>query len=215
MKRLIFTVMLLVITGLYYDAYASSLEHWNTSVIRAKINSRFEFEIYNRSRWRELVFNETYQNCIQPGIRYKLIDNFKILLAYRYDVQDKGVYYEFENRFLVDFNYSLPKFLTLSHSLSQRTELRYFTRSSTDHVRIRFKYGFSRGFAIQKQEIKPSLAYEVFWDDSAEEINRQRVYAAISTPISRWCFVQLTLISQYDNGRDDLYIFNSSLTMNF
>ncbi len=209
---LIVSIMMLVCTS---QSYAGGTQHWNDTIIRAGINPRWEAEIYERSRWRNIAFDETFQNCLQLGARYKFSAKFNLLAGYRYDIQDRGGYYEFENRFLLNFSYSLPLLYNIMPKLSQRTELRYFTRASEDHIRLRGKLELSRKLAVLGHKIMPYLAYEIFWDDDARELNRQRLYAGITGPICDKFSIRITWIRQFDKDRDNLDILNSGLNMYF
>jgi len=215
MRSISLFLVTIAVLGCVNLSFADDMQHWNDDIIRAKINPRWEAEIYNRSRWRQAIFDETFQNCIQIGARYKFSKKFNILAAYRYDIQDKGSYYEFENRFLLNLSYSLPSFYEFSPKLSQRTELRYFTRGSEDHVRVRGRLDISRNFIALKHKFTPAVGYEIFWDDIAKEINRGRLYIGISSPINEMFAVRVTWIRQFDKNKDDLDILNTGFNMYF
>jgi hypothetical protein len=135
------------------------------------------------------------------------------MIAYRFAIFSTSTRSGTENRFLANLSYKLPGFLNISQSISQRTELRYFNKIIDDHLRIRLRYILSRRLDIANKKFVPNLSYELFWDDIANQINRQRVYAGISTEISSIFVIRLNIIGQYDNGRKSIYILNTGLNM--
>ncbi len=178
-----------------------------------KLNPETSFEIYNRTKFREAPFNETYLTGIQPGLSRKLVNNLIALLAYRYEINNKKKYYEFENRFLLQFTYKMPLRRQFALQLAQRTEARYFTRQTADNLRLRARLDLSKKLAIYGHHFAPYLAGELFYDTNAHNINRERIYLGTLYNINPRYAIRLGWIGQKDEGKDLLDILNTG--MNF
>jgi hypothetical protein len=209
-KRILTAIAILF---LIIPVYATNSQHWNDLVIAGKLSPRVSLEIYNRTRWHDIPFTETFQTCLQGGLKYKIDPRMSALFAYRYDMLNKVGYYEFENRFLLQFAYKMPVQNICDLELAQRTELRYFTRSTEDHIRLRVISTFSRKFTVYGLPVKPSIAGELFWDDIADEINRSRLYTGFSFDIKPRYTFKLIWIHQTDKDKSDTEIFDTGLTI--
>jgi hypothetical protein len=193
--------------------YADNSQHWNDLVITGKLSPRVGIEIYNRTRWHDIPFTETFQTCLQGGLKYKINPQLTAHLAYRYDMLNRIGYYEFENRFLLQFSYKMPFRNICDIDLAQRTELRYFTRSTKDQIRLRVISTISRKFVIYGLTVRPSIAGEFFWDDVADEINRTRFYTGFSFDIKPRYTFKLIWIHQTDKNKPDTEILDTGLTI--
>lgn len=194
-------------------AWADTWENWNDMSCSIKLNPETSFEIYNRTKFREAPFNETYLTGIQPGLSRKLVNNLIALLAYRYEINNKKKYYEFENRFLLQFTYKMPLRRQFALQLAQRTEARYFTRQTADNLRLRARLDLSKKLAIYGHHFAPYLAGELFYDTNAHNINRERIYLGTLYNINPRYAIRLGWIGQKDEGKDLLDILNTG--MNF
>ena len=213
MKPTIRILVAMAILFSFNSIYADNSQHWNDLVITGKLSPRVGIEIYNRSRWYDIPFTETFQTCLQGGLKYKINPQLTTLLAYRYDMLNKIGYYEFENRFLLQFSYKMPFRNICDIDLAQRTELRYFTRSTKDQVRLRVISTISRKLVIYGLPVKPSIAGEFFWDDVAEEINRTRLYTGFSFDIKPRYSFKLIWIHQTDKDKPDTEILDTGFTI--
>lgn len=192
---------------------ADNSQHWHDNRAMININPRLSLDIYNRNRWRDFPFATTFQTCVQGGLVYKLTPEISSLLAYRYDMANKTGYYEFENRFLLEFAFKLPLIKQFAFGLTQRTELRYFTRSTPDNVRLRFAGNISRKVTAYGLKFTPSLTGELFWDDQADEINRFRLYVGSGYTISQHYSVKLIYIREFNKTRPDLDIIDTGFNI--
>lgn len=210
-----FVFLLLIVLIAANIQAADNLQHWHDNRAVIKISPRISFDIYNRSRWQDFPFTTTFQTCIQGGLIYKLTPRLSSLLAYRYEMANKTGYYEFENRFMLEFACKLPALKSFDLGLAQRTELRYFTRSTPDHIRLRGSGIISRKVIIYGQQFAPSVTGEIFWDDNADEINRFRLYIGSNYTLSRHFSVKLFWIRQFDKDKPDIDIIDTGVSLSY
>jgi hypothetical protein len=195
MGKITILAVLAVLLAWANIAWADTWENWNDMSCSIKLNPETSFDIYNRTKFREALFTETYLTGIQPGLNRKFIKN------------------EFENRFLLQFTYKMTLRHQFALQLAQRTEARYFTRQTADNLRLRARIDFSKKLAIHGHNFAPYLAGELFYDTNAHNINRQRIYLGTLYNINPRYAIRLGWIGQKDEGKDLLDILNTG--MNF
>jgi hypothetical protein len=199
------------LVGMGAIAFADTWENWNDMNCSIKLNPGTSFDIYNRTKFREAPFTETYLTGIQAGLSRKFIKNLNILFAYRYEINNKKRYYEFENRFLLQYTYKISLKHQFSLQLAQRTETRYFTRQTADNVRFRANLNISKKMKIRRLNFAPYLAGELFYDTNAHQINRERIYLGTLYNINSRYAIRLGWIGQKDTGKDLLDILNTGV----
>jgi hypothetical protein len=203
-------------------AFSKTWENWNDMSCAIKLDQKTSFEIYNRTKFQKALFTKTYLTGIQAGLSRRIDANLIALLAYRYEINNKIKYYEFENRFLLQFSYKIPIKKYFIMQIAQRTELRYFTRTTHDNVRLRASLNISRKFPIHKQVIAPYLTGELFYNtynnksnSNDNKLNRKRIYLGILYNLNNKYAIKLGWIRQLDKGKDALDILNTGMNLSF
>jgi len=212
--RILFLIAWLAMLSTNIKADNSSL-HWQDIKVAVKINSHLALDFYDRIRWREFPYTTTYQACIQRGLKYNFNARLSSLLAFRYEIINRTGYYEFENRTLLEFAYKLSSIKKFDLSLAQRTELRFFTRSTPDNVRLRFRGNVEKKVKIMTQQFVPSISGELFWDSHADEINRFRLYMGSDYNMDKHFSTSLYYIREFNKGARNLDIIDTVIKISF
>jgi hypothetical protein len=211
--KIIILTLLAILASHAGKAFPDTWENWNDMSCAIRLTRKTSFDIYNRTKFRKTVFEHTYLTGIQPGLNRRLGKNFYSLLAYRYEINNKKKYYEFENRFLLQFAWRISLNHQIAMQLAQRIESRHFTRQTADNLRLRARIDFSKKSTVGKIVFTPYLAGELFYDTNAHDINRQRIYLGTMCNFSPRYAVRLGWIGQKDRGKEFLDILNTG--MNF
>jgi hypothetical protein len=211
--RLGVCVMVLLIAQ--NTASSRAWENWNDMSCALKLNAKTSLEIYNRTKFRKTPLREAYLTGIQGGFSRKIDAGLATLAAYRYETNNKKKYYEFENRFLLQFSYKRQIEGKFELLLTQRTELRFFTAGTHDNVRLRASSGVSRKLAIHGRSLAPYVTGELFYDTNAHQINRERIYGGMLFALGGNSALKLGWVGQFDEGTGRLDILNSGLNLSF
>lgn len=192
---------------------AAITQNWNDTQINLKWRDNLSLLLYNRVKFSAVLFDKAYTTAFQIGPVYRLSRNFTVAAAYRYDVVNKTGYYEFENRFFLQYSLRLtaPKYGTLN--LTQRSEIRYFTRRTEDHIRLRLRASLSRNLTLSGKKFTPYCDGELFFDDIDKKINRFRLYFGSLLKISERASLRLGWIRQFDEGAPDFDILNTGFNI--
>jgi len=192
---------------------AAETQHWNDSQLNLKWRNNLSLLLYNRLKFSEVLIEEAYTTAFQLGPVYKLSRTFTISAAYRYDVINRHGYYEFENRFFLQYSLRLaaPRYGALD--ISQRSELRYFTRRTEDHIRLRLRASLSRNMKLGRMKITPYCDGEIFFDDIDDKINRFRLYFGALLDLGDQIALKLGWIKQFDEASPDIDILNTGFNI--
>ena len=204
-------LIILILSIVSPPAYGDNSEHWNDIGLSRQISSRFTVSLSNRSKFIDIPFNDIYNATAKLGIGIKAGRDFTISPSYRIDWIEKAVNDEYEHRYCLQFDYK-KTLSNITLTLTQITELRYFTKASKDHVRLRLRMNVSK--SIGKIANLPSSAYmtpEIFYDDNNDDFSRLRLYSGFDFTLRESVSLRIGYIFQNEKGKPVIHILNSGL----
>lgn len=194
-------------------AHAVNSEHWNDLKISRKFSEAISASLANRTKFKDIPFNEIYITSMKFGLGYGTPWNLTLTPSYRIDWIDR-VKDEYEHRYSLQLDYS-KETKGIKNTLTQITELRYFTQSTKDHIRLRFRLNMSWDIgAIMNHQALFYLMPEIFYDDIKNEVFRFRFYSGFDIRLNRNYTLRIGHILQSEDDKADVHLFNTGLTLN-
>jgi hypothetical protein len=207
-------LIFLILAILSYNSCAADSEHWNDMGISHKFNKDISLAFSNRLKFEDIPCSNIYIASGKLGWGYATEWNLTVTPSYRIDWIDRKAKEAYEHRYSLQFDYKIPT-RGIKTTITQITELRYFTESSEDHVRLRLRMNMSKD--IGKPGNFPMTFYvmpEIFYDDISDEISRLRIYAGFDIKLRNDLSLRLGYILQNEKDRPDVHLFNTGLSLN-
>jgi hypothetical protein len=217
MKRtkLIFPAILLLLM-LPVSSFAADWENWNDINVSFKLNKNAGFRCYSRTKFYDFPLTDYYTFANRVGISYKILSRFSAFVSYRYDINKKIGYKEYESRYSLQLAYKSKLPGAVNITLSQTTEIRYFSKNTRDHTRYRFRLDLDKKFKTAVDEaLVPYIGPEIFYDDIQHRLFRFRLYAGLKFVVKEKFSIRIGYIFQNDNEKPDINIANTGFDFSF
>jgi hypothetical protein len=119
---------------------------------------------------------------------------------------------EYEHRYSLQLDYK-RKARGINATLTQISELRYFTQATREHIRLRLRLNVSKNIgSIGKRRTATYIMPEIFYDDIENEIFRFRFYSGLEIEIQNNISLKIGYILQNEKDKDDIHLFNTGLS---
>jgi len=195
-------------------SYAVNTEHWNDLGLSRKLSERLSASLSNRTKFKDIPFNEIYITSLKFGIGYSIKWDLTLTPSYRIDWIDRIDKDEYEHRYSLQLDYK-KELAGAKITLTQITESRHFTQLSRDHTRLRFRLNMSANIgAVMDHRASFYLMPEIFYDDIKNEIFRFRFYSGFDIKFKNDLTLRIGHIVQSEDDRADVHLFNTGLTIN-
>ena len=189
-------------------------EHWNDLNLSRKIGRATSISLSNRTKFNDIPFNDVYITSLKLGPGYNTGWNLTITPSYRIDWIDKKDKDEYENRYSLQLDYKRTV-RGINTTLTQISELRYFTQALRDHIRLRLRLNMSRNVGgLLHRRASFYIMPEIFYDDINDEISRFRLYSGFDIRLKANISLKIGYILQNDKDKDDIHLFNTGLSWN-
>ena len=179
---------------------------WRSFVIEKKINSKFNLELEQSSRFYNQI-SKIKQNFSEINISYKLNDNFKIEIPYRYAIFEKKT----KNRLALSS--------TINHKNKKNT-FRYRIKAQRENelakseVFLRHKFSYLHKLT---KKYEPFIATEFISGSENQfgQINEQRIAIGSKFDLPNKSSLRLQFIIQRKNLLGKKIIINNVLGITF
>jgi len=206
----IIVLFLFILLSAY--AHAVNTEHWNDLKIGRNLGRDLSASITNRTKFKDIPFNEIYITSLKFGIGYSTKWDLTLTPSYRIDWIDRRNKDEYEHRYSLQLDYKM-EIKEAKVTLTQITESRHFTQTSRDHIRLRFRLNMSANIgAVKGHWTSFYLTPEIFYDDIKNEIFRFRFYSGFDIRLNNEFTLRIGHILQSEDDKADVHLFNTGLS---
>jgi hypothetical protein len=193
-------------------SYGDNSEHWNDLNLSRKIGKATSLSLSNRTKFNDIPFNDVYIASLKLGLGYSARWNLTITPSYRIDWIDRKEKDEYENRYSLQLDYK-KTVRGINTTLTQISELRYFTQATRDHIRLRFRLNMSRNIGtVLNRRASFYIMPEIFYDDIKNEIFRFRLYSGFDIRLKDNISLKIGYILQNEKDKDDIHLFNTGIS---
>ncbi|UCE67840.1 MAG: DUF2490 domain-containing protein [Candidatus Zixiibacteriota bacterium] len=210
----IFCLAFLLFYFLSSMSYGDNSEHWNDFKLSHKIGENMSAFLSNRTKFKDIPFNDVYITSLKLGSGYSAKWNLTVTPSYRIDWIDRQDKDEYEHRYSLQLDYKRAVH-GINATLTQISELRYFTKATKDHIRLRLRLNMSKNIgAIAKRRTAFYLMPEIFYDDIKNDIFRFRLYSGFDIRLKENISLKIGYILQNEKDKPDVHLFNTGLSWN-
>lgn len=202
-KSVLFVGLIATVFILSYDCYSfndGDWQLWNTDGIEIKLNDRWKIGVEEELRFGDNI-SEIYYTYTDGGLDLKVTDGLHFGLNYRQVYEKKEDEWKEENRPHAN---ATVKWKLYDLDLSNRSRLEYRMRENKDDEwRYRDKLTVKFPWKWTDYKIQPYVADEIFLDFYGEKINRNRLYAGLTSKIFRHLNVDVFYLWQASKAKVD------------
>ncbi len=162
-----FLLILILLTGFHVEAFAADGGNSNNLFIKKKINDRWSWVSRSLTVSRDDM-SDFFFGTADLGLRYQLSQRWSVDMVYRAAWLELGDHWRFENRPLINLNYT-TNLAGYRFDHRSRAEFRIFD-SAPDDIRYRGEFRLIGPWEFTRWRIKPYLEEEFFYS-----VNQQRV----------------------------------------
>ncbi|MFH1458801.1 MAG: DUF2490 domain-containing protein [Candidatus Omnitrophota bacterium] len=184
-KKLIFVLIVVVALGLFVKTGFAfdnrDFQYWNTESIDGEINKDVKISFEEEFRFGDDAAYLYYRHS-DLGISYSGLNDWLIFgINYRYVMEKKNGVWEQENRPHLN---ATVKGKAFDSDLSNRARLEIRDKvGGANSYRYRNKFSIKSPWQMTNFAINPYIEDEIFYDFDDHALNRNRIYAGISSKI--------------------------------
>lgn len=170
---------LIILTLLIFTCPVAAAADWGNSnnlFIKKKINDRWSWVSRSLTVSRDNM-SDLFFGTSDIGLRYKLSSHWSVDVVYRAAWLELGEDWRFENRPLLNLNYT-TRFAGYRLDHRSRAEFRIFDKAPDD-IRYRGEFRLIFPWEMTRFKLKPYLEEEFFYSVNQERINENWLSAGL------------------------------------